>query len=153
MPPVPITDFDGTMDVIVAHALAAGTAVGITDVQRGDPLPKGRCGRVWYGGEDDAPAFPGSRVLDGELIGEIVHIDFFWPISAGSETPAKARDVEVRAVKHALRTAILGDSTLGGKCTDLLLDHAQSQFVAFDNTAFRTLEMTLTLSFVEYPTT
>lgn len=152
--PAPITDFDGAMDVVVTHCVTAAASLTspITDVQRGDPLPKGRCGRIWYGGEDDPPSMAGNRVLNGEIVGEVIHIDFFWPISVGSETPAKSRDIEVRALKHALRTAILADSTLGGKCMDLLLTHAQSQFVSFDNTAFRTLELELTLSYVEYTT-
>jgi len=145
-------NFSAALSTIVTHATAAGTAVtpAITDVANADPVPRGRCIRVWYGGETDAPEFPGSHVLSGELVGEIVNITAFWPVGDAAETLAANRDAQVYALADALRSNLQADSTLGGNVTDLAINHAVNDFVGIGNTAYRILELELILSFNEY---
>lgn len=156
MAAVPITNFPACMAQILTHTVAAaGTLTKpITDVAQGNPIPTGRCGRVWYGGEMDAPAFPGSKVLTGDLIGEMVHITFFWPLQGASGTTVAASvDADIYALKHQLRTLIQNDSTLSGNCTDLDFPYMTSDvWQNVDGTDFRTLDATIVLSYAEYPT-
>lgn len=157
MAPVPITDINAVVDAIVGYCTTAGTALvsPITNVSRGVAIPDGPCIRVWYGGETDPTSvMGGSRVLNGELIGVVVHITAFWPVQGASGAAASTSvDKDVVTLAGQLRTLILGNSTLGGICTDLELAHMSGDiWDLIDGTQWRTLEATVNVSYAEYAT-
>ena len=146
-------DFDGTVNAVLAHCVAAGAALTnpIVDVAYAHPLPRGRCIRIFYGGEAE-PAHMGSdaRVLNGQMVAELIRIVAFWPLSSSGETMAATVEAEVRALKHQIRTRILGDSQLGGLSTDLALSNAITDFGANGGIVYRTLEYEITTDYDEY---
>ena len=148
-----IVDIPTAIAQIVTHCTAAGAAlsVPITDIARADPLPSGRCGRVWWGGEIAPPGMPGNRVLNGELVGHIVNITFFWPVADQGTTVTASRDSEVEALAKDIRTRLQGDSQLGDTVYDLDVNYAVTQFALYAGTVFRTLEIDVHLSYDEYP--
>lgn len=116
---------------ILAHCVTAGATLTppIADVKSAFPLPKGRCVRVYYGGEAD-PVKMGARwTLNSEMIAKRTMIAAFWPISTLSEDLAAAIDAEAEAFGHSLRGLLDGDAQLGGTTTDsALLDAAPDIF-------------------------
>lgn len=141
---------------ITAHAVAAGTAVSppINDVADALPIPTGgRIGRVWWGGETDAPGFPGENVLDGRMVGEVIHITFIWPISSASPADNKAIGLQVRTVKDQLRTRIHGDSQLGDTVYDLRIPEMSFDIVVWDGALIGHLDAEVHISKSEYPRT
>lgn len=140
-------------DAIVVHAAAAAAAISAEwkDVQVGAPLPRGnRCVRVFYGGEAAPEHMGGNRVLTGELVAETVSLIAFWAMPDMDESAAKAIDDEMVAFKHELRTRVLGDSTLGGGSTDLLMHYAQPDYLLLGGARWAVLEVDFTLDFTEY---
>src|SRR3990170_2635748 len=87
-----------TKAAILTHALAAGVAltVPITDVAIGFASPKGRCIRIYWGGEID-PRHIGKRTLNSEMIGQRTIIGAFWPVTTLSTDQAAVIDAEMAA--------------------------------------------------------
>lgn len=150
-----MTDVNAAIDTITTHALSAGTALAapVYDVIRGDPIPgPGRSVRVWYGGETEPERYE-SGTLAAELVGERVLITAYWPIPGSDAAQARARDVELRTYTANLRTNIVGDSSLGGTVTDLVLGHARPDFAVYNGTWYRVFEWEAVLDFSEYTRT
>ena len=122
---------------LVVHAVTAGAAVTsdpIIDVQEALPVPKERCVRVYYGGETEPHRMGGQRVLNAELVSEVTFIALFLPLAVSDEAIAATLDAQLYTFKHALRTAILGDSQLNGGSVDLELEYLEPDVVVIGNT-------------------
>lgn len=120
-----------TKAAILAHAVTAAATLTppITDVAAAFPLPKGRCVRVYYGGEADPVKMGGRWTLNSEMIAKRTMIAAFWPITTLSEALAAAIDADAEAFGHQLRTLLDGDAQLGGATTDsALLDASPDIF-------------------------
>src|SRR3990172_1326130 len=126
-----------TKAAILTHALAAGAAltVPITDVAIGFASPKGRCIRLYGGGEID-PRHSGKRTLNSEMIGQRTIIGAFWPVTTLSTDQAAVIDAEMAALANELRTRLDGDAQLGGTQSDINLDLGTPDFVTIGSTRF-----------------
>ena len=140
-------------DAILAHAKTAAAAVNAQwkDVAIGAPIPIGnRCVRLFYGGESAPQRMGANRVLNAELVAETVSLIAFWSMSTLDLPAAKAIDDEMYAFKHALRTAVLGDSQLGGQGTDLEMAYAAPDFLVLGGTRWAVLEVEFTCDYTSY---
>lgn len=139
------------MEAIETHAIAAGAAVTpkITDVCIGLPVPRGRCGRIWWDGEQDERG--GRRYsLNHQLVANRIGVRFFWPVSDATEAAAKNRIYEMRAIAHELRTRILGDIQLGGNSTDLEVENAEAELLNSAGTLYAIVSIPITTGILEY---
>lgn len=124
---------------LVTHATTAGAAITsdpILDVQAAFPVPKGRCVRIYYGGEAEPARMGANRTLNSELVGEITFIALFLPVVVNDEGVAAALDAQLYTFKHALRTAIDGDSQLNGYSVDLDLEYLEPDLVTYNNVRY-----------------
>lgn len=139
---------------LVVHAQTAGAAItpAITDVQAAAPLPKGRCVRVYWGGETDPVRMDGNRFsLKSEMVGQVTMIALFLPIASLAEELAQLLDAQAQAFAHALRTAIDADSDLAGAGDNTNLGDAEPDFVVVGNTRFLAVLWRAVTDYVEYP--
>lgn len=145
-------DLPDVLDAIQVHCLAAGNALAspIKDVAVGWPVPRGRCIRIFWGGEVAPERMGGDRVLNGELVSERAIIRAFWPLSDYGETKARTLIGEMWDLKHEIRTRLLGDSQLGGLSTDFVMGYAEADDVAIGGGVFATLDIECTTDFTEY---
>jgi hypothetical protein len=143
--------FAAALTQIETHVAAAGSAINnpITDAQIGYPLPKGRCIRVFYDGEDESEQSGERMTLTHNMVGERVLIVAFWPLSTSGEDFAANTEAEVWELKDEIRTRIDGDHHLGGQCDGLDLEYATTDIVQIGGGWWRTLEMTCLLAFLE----
>lgn len=127
-----------TKAALLTHAQAAGAALTnpITDVLLGFANPKGRCIRIYWGGETEQEKMGGRYTLNSEMIGQRTIVAAFLPITTLSEDLAAAIDAEMTALAHELRTRFNGDAQLGGTQSDLTLNMAEPDFVTFGNTRY-----------------
>lgn len=144
--------FADQLAAIKTHAVAAGATLSpaLTDVAIAHPVPRGRCVRIFWAGEVEPVRMGAQRSLNAELIAERIMLVAFWPISDSSETGAEAIETDIYALKHEIRTRVLGDSQLGGMSTDLAMSYAETDFVVISGTAYRTLECEFVTDFFEY---
>lgn len=141
------------MNAILVHAQATGTALAspITDVQIGLPVPRGRCGRVYWDGEAQPVRMGGRRDLSGELVSQKITVTWFWPLAETGEVQAKARVLEMATVVDDLRRRVLADSQLGGSSTDLEMGYAQPDFLQLGGATYAIVVCEFTTDYVEYP--
>jgi hypothetical protein len=141
-----------TKAAIVVHALAAGLTLTdpILDVQAALPIPKGRCIRIYYGGEVPPARMGAEYTLNSQMVGEATFIAVFIPVTVNDEQVTAIADADLYTIKHELRTRILGDATLGGASTDLMLEHLGADLVTIGNTRYLLGLMRLTSDFTEY---
>jgi hypothetical protein len=146
-------DFLAVVDQLLSHVKAAGADLDnpIDDVAFAHPLPTGRCIRIYYSGEAPPPHFGEGRVLNGEMIAEVLTIVAFWPLSNTRERYAETIEGEIRALKHGIKTRIFADSQLGGRSTDLVLGLATADWSIVAGTVYRILEIEVITETEEYP--
>lgn len=114
------------MDAIAVHATAAAsTAGGATfyDVAVGFPVSKGRCVRVFYGGERETERFGDGTTIASVLVGQAIIVRAYWPIAETASKKHRAIEGEMAVFVKSLRTRLLGDYQLGGKAQDGLRMH------------------------------
>ena len=72
------------MDAVQVHALAAATGLDptFTDVQVGFPPAKGRCIRIFYGGERQPERFEDDETLTSQLVSQGVVVRGYWPTAS-----------------------------------------------------------------------
>ena len=141
-----------TKAAIVIHAAAAAAALTnpILDARAAFPVPKGRCVRVYYGGEVAPVRMGGNRTLNSELVGQRTLIGIWLPVTVNDEDVAAVIDAELQAFAHDLRTRILGDSQLGGQATDLELGYLEPDQVVINNTRYLMGLWEVFSDFIEY---
>lgn len=150
-------DVRDVMDQIATHATAAAAAVDtkFVDVAVGFQAARGRCVRIYYGGEVHPPAFATDEVLNADLIGERVIVDALFPIASSGKADQRTIIGQLWDLKHELRTRIRGDSTLGGDSVDLNLLPATVDEVIFGGIRgsgqhYLQLRLEVVLAYTEY---
>lgn len=111
------------MDAIQVHAAAAAAAAYVTgskayDVAVGFPASKGRCVRIYYGGERETERFPDDETLNSQLVAQAINVVGYWPTPSAAPKEHRLIEGEMAAFVKDLRTRINGDYTLGGKAAD-----------------------------------
>jgi hypothetical protein len=141
-----------TKAAIVVHAAAAAAALTdpILDARAAFPVPKGRCVRVYYGGETEPVRMGGRRVLNAEMVAHRTFIALFLPVTLNDEDVVVIIDAELFTFGHELRTRILGDSQLGGQSTDLELGYLEPDLVTYNNVRYLMGLWEVTSDFTEY---
>lgn len=142
--------FAGALTVIQTHCTTAGTSLTptITDIGVGEPgTPPGRCIRVWYEG-DGAPVHLAERTLADISVGERVTVRAYWPVANRDKPLASALESDLQAFVVLIKTALIGDSQLGGNCADLDVGQADAEWLLLDGGAWRTVTILLVLDFV-----
>ncbi len=137
---------------LLTHAQTAAAAVArpIDDVKIGFPLPKGRCVRVYYGGETATERMNGRYTLNSEMVAKITMIAAFWPVTVLDEEMVSMIDSEAEAFSHALRTAIDGDTALDDKADSTVLDYGEPDVAIIGNTRFLVMMHRAITDYVEY---
>ena len=143
-----------TKAALVTHAAAAGAALSdpILDVRAALPVPKGRCIRVYYGGETLPAKMDGKRyTLNSEMVAEVTLIAAFFPVVLNDEAVTAQIDTDLYTLKHELRTRILGDAQLGGASTDTELDYVEPDLVTYNNVRYLMGLWRVVSDITEYP--
>lgn len=141
------------LDAVQVHAAAAAVTAGgatFTDVAVGYPVGKGRCVRIFYGGERDPEHF-GDRVLDANLVGQAIVVRGWWPTASTSTKEQRNIEGQMGSFVKSLRTRILGDSQLGGKCTDLVMGTGQAGQVMVGTTQYAITDIEIVVDYDETP--
>lgn len=142
------------MDALQVHALAAAnTAGGSTfyDVAVGFPVGKGRCVRIFYGGERGPEHFEPDRTLDSSLIAQAITTRAYWPLPGTQAARQRAIEGEMAVFVKSYRTRVLGDSQLGGESADLLMALAVADQVVISGTQYAVVDIETIVDFDEYP--
>lgn len=140
--------FANAITTIGTHLAAAGSAVSptVVDVDRGAPVSvNARMIRYWYAGDQPAPHYPGGQTLTDVMVGERVTVACYWPIT--DKAVLRSLDAEVQALKHEIKTRLIGDSTLGGACDDLTVGDAEVDYPIVNGAQTAELTIPLTLDF------
>lgn len=137
---------------LVTHARTAAASLGIPveDVQIGPAWPKGRCVRIYYGGEAEPMRMGGSRDFTGELVAKVTWITAFWPLSALEEELISVVDGEAEAFAHAFRTAVDGDVDMNGQTDNTSLEYVVLSDEVFGNTRYLVLTWRAVTDYYEY---
>jgi hypothetical protein len=137
---------------LLAHATTAGAAVtpAIKDVKFAFPVPKDRCIRLFYGGEADPPRFASRNTLASEMVGTVVRINAFFAVTALDEAQAEVLENQARAYSAALRTAIDGDTNLGGDADNVLLGDAEVEPTVVGNARYLVVSHVAVVAYEEY---
>lgn len=136
---------------VLAHCVTAGNAVSpaIDDVQVAFPVPRGRCVRIFWAAEQDPEKITDSLATDE--IAEVIHVSAFWPLSNVSETDAADYATQVYAFKHALRTAIDGDTKLNGHAKDVSLGNQELTYAQVAGAEYLVLDAEVVIEVTTYP--
>src|SRR5690349_12086157 len=139
---------------LVTHCTTAANAVSpvIDDVQIAFPFPRGRCVRIFWTAEEDPIHFEADTIQE-DLIAEAVHVSVFWPISNLSETDAADYATQVYAFKHALRTAIDGDSKLNATALGVEMRNAELTYAQIAAAEYLVLDVDIVVELTTYTLT
>lgn len=147
-------DLSAVLTAVANHATAAGAAVTppIRDVRIGGLVPTSqRCIRVAYGGEAPQSRLGATESLGSAIVAERVVVTAWIAAPAGGDANWQAIELELRALKHELRTRLLGDATLGGLITDLEIAAVETEWVTIGESAvYRRLELAVDCDYEEY---
>jgi hypothetical protein len=138
---------------LVTHAQTASATLSrpFEDVQAGLPLPRGRCVRIYYGGETDTLRMGGRYTLNSEMVGKVTNIAAFWPITTLDEEIAALIDAEAEAFSHAFRTAVDADTALNGQADNVTLMFGEPDIVIVGNARYLMILWRAVTDYVEYP--
>lgn len=140
------------MDALQVHALAAAATANtkFTDVRVGFPAAKGKCVRIFYGGERVPEHFPDDRTLNSKLMAEAVVIRAYWPNADTGTNRQRETEIEMAVFVKDFRTRVLGDSQLGGEAVDLNLSPAAVEQVVIGDTKYVIAELEAVSDYTEY---
>lgn len=147
-----LADVNSALDQVVTHVTAAGAALTnpIRDVAQAHPIPtSSRCIRVWYAGEADPSKMGATETLGDRMIGISIQIVAWWAMSGQGTVLAATVDTEALELTYQINTRLIGDSTLGGKCVDLIVRYAETGFETDGQTGYRTLAIEVIPHFVD----
>lgn len=140
------------MDAIAVHAAAAANTADSTgkfyDVAVGFPAAKGRCVRIFYGGEREPEHIEG-RTLNSKLLAQAIIVRGYWPLAQTSVSRQRAMEGEMAAFITSLRTRVLGDSQLGGAASDLNMSPAQCDQVVIASTKYAVIDTEIVVDYDE----
>ena len=126
------------MDAVQVHAAAAAiTASGAKfyDVAVGYPA--------------ELEHFSGDRVLNGVLVGQSIIVRGYWPLPETATKRQRVMEGEMGSFVKSLRSRILGDSTLGGACTDLAMGLAQCEQAVIAKIKYAIVDSTIVVEYDE----
>lgn len=143
-------DFGDVLDNIATIATTAGATLTppMTDVAVGIPIPRGRCVRIAWTGEED----PWDGVGDGlnvKRIGDVILVRGFWPIASADEAASRGRIVEMWTLASAFGTGFRGDLDLGGEVQAAMVDYAEADDTNIGGTLYAVLDMVVHVSYRE----
>jgi hypothetical protein len=142
------------LDQVEAIAQTAGAAVSpkYTDVKIGAPYPRGRCARIWWGGEViPAPQMGEMRYsLSTEIVGHAVVVTVFEPMGDVSEDASKSLMGTMADFISELRDGIDADRTLGGKSVSIEPEATPNEFIQIGNALFAFASMVCPVGNIEY---
>jgi hypothetical protein len=141
------------MDAIQVHAAAAALAAGgsgFKDVAVGFPAARGRCVRIFYGGERQPEHFLDGVTLNSRLIAQAIVIRGYWPLPEADHKRARVLEGEMAVFCKELRTRILGDSQLGGASSDLNMTPAVADQVLLSGTKYAIVDSEIVVDYDEY---
>ena len=143
--------FSDQLARILTHCTTAANAVSpaIDDVQVAFPVPRGRCVRLFWTAEEDPVHFESDTVAE-DLIAEAVHVSAFWPLSNLSEADAADYATQVYAFKHALRTAIDGDTKLNNTATGVEMRNAELTYAQIAAAEYLVLDVDIVVELTTY---
>lgn len=141
------------MDALQVHAAAAAVTAGgatFTDVAVGFPVGKGRCVRIFYGGERRPVRMPDNETLNSEMVAQAFVIRAYWPTPETATKRQRVQEGEIAAFVGSLRTRINGDKQLGGANTDLTLGLAEVDQVVISGIKYTIADAEVLIDFDEY---
>lgn len=144
--------FAGALTTIGTHCTTAGNALSpkLTDIGCGEPeVPVGRCIRYWYNGDGPPARLGAQRTLGDQMVGERLSIRAYWPVAERDKRVLAALDADVQAFVRAIKHALIGDSQLGGNCTDLEAGDAEAGWLLLEGATWRIVTIPLVLDFVD----
>jgi len=135
---------------VLTHCITAANAVSpaIDDVQVAFPVPRGRCVRIFWAAEQDPEKITDSLVTDE--VAEVIHVSAFWPLSNLAESDAADYATQVYAFKHALRTAIDGDTKLNGTAKDVTLGNQELTYAQIAGAEYLVLDAEVVIEISTY---
>ena len=141
------------MDAIQVHAASAAVTAGgskFTDVQVGFLANRGRCVRIFYAGEREPEHFF-PKTLSSGLMAQAIMVRGYWPLSESAPKRHRAMEGEMGAFVDSFRTAILGDSQLGGACSDLNMSPASATQAQITGHNYAIVDLEIVVDYSEYP--
>lgn len=140
------------MDAIAVHAAAAAAAIDAKfyDVAVGFPAAKGRCVRIFYGGERRPEHFGDDKTLNSQLVAEAIMVRAYWPLSETATKRQRVMEGEMSTFVTQLRTRVLGDSQLGGAAVDLNVEPAVASQAVIAKTEYAIVELEIVVDYSEY---
>lgn len=141
------------MDTIVVHAKAAAiTASGAKfyDVAVGFPAAKGKCVRIFYGGERAPEHFTADQTLTSKLVAQAITVRAYWPVSDTGVKQQRATEGEMAVFVKDLRTRIEGDADLNSNSVDLRMHLAVVDQVVISSTQYAVVDIEIGVDIDEY---
>jgi len=145
-------DLDDVIDAIAAGATssAASISAAFKDVAVGYPNPRGRCVRIFYGGEAPPAYFGEGMTLSTRMIGQRIIARGFWPVAEYAAKRSRALMLEMWQFVHNFRTAMLADTRLSAKAVDLDMHLAEVDQDVVAGVLYATVDIEFIVDFNEY---
>lgn len=144
------------MDDVAAHALTVAKAIDatFTDVSVGFPPAKGRCVRVFYGGERNPERYPDDETFNSVLVGQAINVRGYWPVASTGVLEQRVIEGQMAAFAKNLRAAVLGDVGLSGDAVNGLKMHlAAAEQVTVAGVAYAALDAEIVVDYDEHSVT
>lgn len=141
------------MDALQVHAADAAEDAGgatFTDVAVGFPAAKGRCVRIFYGGERAPEHFAEGKTLNSQLLAQVIVIRAYWPVSESATKRSRVMEAEMAAFIKSFRSRVLVDSQLGGEAADLNLSPAVVDQALISNQLYAIADMEAVVDYDEF---
>jgi hypothetical protein len=138
------------MDALQVHAAAAAVTAGgatFTDVAVGFPPAKGRCVRIFYGGERDPERLGTNKVLNASEIAQAITVRGYWPTASTATKEQRAIEGQMGAFVKDFRARVLGDSQLGGKSSDLAMHLAGADQIVISTTQYAVVDLEIVVDY------
>lgn len=145
------------MDAVAVHAKAAAITAGgatLSDVAVGYPAGKGRCVRIFYGGEREPERFTMDESLASLLVSQAIVVRGYWPTASTSTKEQRIIEGQMGTFVKSFRTRLLTDQDLGGKAADGLKMHtAQAGQVVIGTTQYAIVDIEIVVDYDEFTQT
>lgn len=142
------------MDALQVHAAAAAVTAGgatFNDVAVGYPAARGRCVRIFYGGEREVEHFEDDKVLNAQLMAQAIIVRGYWPIPDAAAKRHRVMEGEIAAFVKSFRTRVLADTQLGGEAVDLNMGPALCEQAVIAQTKYALADIEIVVDYDEYP--
>ena len=143
--------FSGALTTLDTHLVAAGAAISpkITNVAQGERASAARRIDYWFTEAGGPARMGGQRTLTDEMFGVVILVRVCIPVTDRREALNAAIETDLYAISIDIADRVVGDSTLGGNCTDLRWDGVTTGWQDAGGTWLRIADITFTLDLVE----